>query len=63
MEKPDFDKMLEEIYKTGGNPEFVYTTLERALAYGFIGPKEYALRRVLRFFHIPQPNIRFKEKP
>jgi len=58
----DFDKMLDEIYRTGGNPEIVMTTLERAYAMGLIGRIEYAWRRVFRKLHIPQPNIAWRPR-
>jgi hypothetical protein len=53
----DFDAMLEQIYRTGGNPEIVYTTPERAYERGLINWWEFTWLRLRRAFRgIWRPN-------
>jgi hypothetical protein len=61
MDKPDFSKLLNEIYERGADPDILMTTLDQALHYGLIGRFEYGWRKVLQTLHIPQPNIRWPD--
>lgn len=59
----EFNRLLREIYEHGADPDIVYMTLERAFAYGMIGLWEFRWRRLLRWFRLPQPSIKWRDRP